>query len=509
MSAGTDWRQTPFRSSGFQKRGDRQPALTGLGNEPLVFAGCALVVASAMIFGGGTRQGLWSDGIVQLTSLLLFALLAFRGRFSHVPLLPIALAAAFLVVPLLQLIPLPPGVWTLLPGRGQFAETYEQLGLAVPYMPLSLNPQATWLSILAMLPAIAVLLATATLDHRARRTISLIFIGLGVVSVLLGLAQLMEGPQSGLRIYYPRTSTESAVGFFANRNHNGALLYSLVPLVTAWAIGFLFERRQGRLYWLIACLIVYVAMILGFAIAGSRAALFLGVGATIASLLLAAGSGRKVSGRNLAIIAAATVVALVLVVQFAFFNILGRLDDGVLDVRRWQMAETTTTAALAFQPVGSGLGTFVDIYKIFESPQELKLTYVNHAHNDWMELWLEGGIPFMVVAVFFLGWFGVAAFRAWRAPAEEIRTLDRVLAQAGTITMVLLMVHSLADYPLRTTTLMTLFAFCAGLLIAPPGARRVREDDAPVDEAMEEEPRPRQRLRRSDVSTRSRSSRRS
>ena len=32
-------------------------------------------------------------------------------------------------------------------------------------------------------------------------------------------------------------------------------------------------------------------------------------------------------------------VALVLVVQFAYSNILGRIDDGVLDARRWQITE--------------------------------------------------------------------------------------------------------------------------------------------------------------------------
>src|SRR5205085_12195671 len=143
-------------------------------------------------------------------------------------------------------------------------------------------------------------------------------------------------------------------------------------------------------------------------------------------------------------------------VQLAFFNIMGRIDDGVLDARRWQIAETTMAAARPFQPVGSGLGTFPDVYKMFELPQELKLTYLNHAHNDWLELWLEGGIPFMLLALAFLVWFGVAAYRVWRAPRREGATLDRALGQAGTITIVLLMVHSLADYPMRTATLMTL-----------------------------------------------------
>jgi O-antigen ligase len=441
----------------------------GLGDDTLVFVSVAAAVVIATVFGGSSRPGLWSNGFVQLACLLTLGVLAFRGRFSELPRLAIVILAALFILPLLQLLPLPPSLWTQLPGREQFATGYEQMGLGLPWLPLSLNPQATWLSILGLLPGVVVFLGTVSLGLRGRRTIGVIFIALGVVGVLLGLAQLMEGPDSALRIYYPRTNYDSSVGFFANRNHQGAFLYSLVPLVAAWAAGFLFEKRPERTFGLVACVLVYIAFILGFAMAGSRAALFLGVGATVASLLLVAGSGGQWSGRNVLILAGATLVAAVLVVQFAFFSILGRLDDdGVVDTRRWQMAETTTTAAQSFQPFGSGLGTFPDVYKIFEQPHELKRSYVNHAHNEWLEIWLEGGIPFALLALLFLGWFGVAAYRVWRAPAKPGTVLDGALAKAATIAMLLLLVHSFVDYPLRTSTLMALFGFCAGLLVGPP-----------------------------------------
>ena len=67
----------------------------------------------------------------------------------------------------------------------------------------------------------------------------------------------------------------------------------------------------------------------------------------------------------------------------------------------------------------------------------------------------------VIVVLAFLAWFFPAAVKAWRAPAGR-DVLDRCLPQAATISIVLLLLHSFVDYPLRTTALSSLFAFaCA------------------------------------------------
>lgn len=53
---------------------------------------------------------------------------------------------------------------------------------------------------------------------------SLVVIGIGPASVLLGFLQVAQGPSSPLRLFEFTNLTE-AVGFFANRNHFSALLY--------------------------------------------------------------------------------------------------------------------------------------------------------------------------------------------------------------------------------------------------------------------------------------------
>ena len=49
--------------------------------------------------------------------------------------------------------------------------------------------------------------------------------------------------------------------------------------------------------------------------------------------------------------------------------------------------------------VGAGPGTSTT------DPATIERTYVNHAHNDYLELALEGGIPAIVLMLLFLAWW--------------------------------------------------------------------------------------------------------
>ncbi len=145
--------------------------------------------------------------------------------------------AAIVLLPLIQLIPLPPFLWTALAGRASFASAYQEAALGVPWLGISLDPAATWRSALALIPPVAVFLSTVLLGRAARRVLAAGIVAFAFVSVLLGLAQLTQGSGSPLRLFAVTNSTE-AVGFFANRNHFAALLYSALPLTAAFAVGF-------------------------------------------------------------------------------------------------------------------------------------------------------------------------------------------------------------------------------------------------------------------------------
>ena len=94
---------------------------------------------------------------------------------------------------------------------------------------------------------------------------------------------------------------------------------------------------------------------------------------------------------------------------------------------------------------------------------------MNHAHNDWLELWLTGGIPAIVLLVAFLAWLVAAIVRVWKSGEPDAPTLDRALAQAASIVIVLLLLHSTVDFPLRIAAVTVLFAIACAYLI--PGRK--------------------------------------
>ena len=347
-----------------------------------------------MLFGGAGGYG-WSDAVVQLAALPLLAWALFKltpsqlGRDGQ---WAIVLLCAIIAWPLLQLIPMPPSVWSGLPGRGEIASAYEAAGMTLPWLPISLYPTATWLGLLSLVPATAVFLAMLSLERRSRRVFILVIFIVIFASAVLDMLQIMGGEESPLR-FYAVTNPGRAVGFFANSNHNAAFLYSAIPFVTAYAIGLVLDHRRHRAIGLVLLALLILAIIIGLSLTQSRAGMALLFVAGLSSLLLAWRHNQGQSGRRLLRFAiGANLVALLLAFQFGFVAFMQRAEGQGLEDMRWPVAQVTSQAAIANLPFGSGFGTFAPIYEKFAPRTFLTEKYVNHAHNDWLELWLTGGL---------------------------------------------------------------------------------------------------------------------
>jgi hypothetical protein len=154
--------------------------------------------------------------------------------------------------------------------------------------------------------------------------------------------------------------------------------------------------------------------------------------------------------------------------QFTLYRMLERFADDPLKDGRVAFARIATEAAQLYMPFGSGMGTFVPVYAMSERPEDALVdTYVNRAHNDLLELWLEAGVAGLALVAVFLAWLVVRSLKLWRrdAPGAE---LDLALARAGTVVAALVVAHSLVDYPLRTGAMMAIMAFSCALLTPPP-----------------------------------------
>ena len=457
-----------------------------------------LLLAAAVLLGGGSHSGFLADTILQLIAVvvLLSSLSQWpSGAQDRRPYLEWGFCAALLFIPALQLLPLPPALWTGLPGADYRLSALALIHREAGWAQLTLQPGNTWLSLAAFVPPLSMFLATLTLGHRERRIATMIFLAVGVFSAVIGLAQVAQGPNSPLRPY-PLTNPTEAVGFFANRNHFAALINVLLPFVTVWTVRMIAkageEKQLRRDDWAfdaqsaIAAIVgftVLVALLAAEAMARSRAGLGLAIVSLAACYAVTwtrkSAEDRKSRGRTSSrLVLGAISIAGLLITQFALYRILDRFEQDPLKDARVVFGERTYEAAMAYMPWGSGLGSFVSLYAAREQPQDALVdTFANHAHNDFLELWLETGILGLAALAVYVCWWVWRSYGAWRGAALGGEAIDHWLARASGFAILLLLLHSAVDYPLRTGCGMVVFAFASALLVPPlrptPVAERV------------------------------------
>jgi O-antigen ligase len=148
------------------------------------------------------------------------------------------------------------------------------------------------------------------------------------------------------------------------------------------------------------------------------------------------------------------------------------LDTEVPGMSRADFWRNGVAMIAAYMPFGSGLGTFEQAYPLFEDPDLVDSTYVNHAHNDFLELTIEGGLFALGLIAAFLAWLAKRCLGLIGRPEDP--EAYALLLVIGVLTL-----HSLVDYPLRTAALSLVFAMALGLLTRPrtpesEGTRRRR-----------------------------------
>jgi O-antigen ligase len=167
--------------------------------------------------------------------------------------------------------------------------------------------------------------------------------------------------------------------------------------------------------------------------------------------------------------AGAISLAAVFALQYGVYRTLDRFAADPINDARITFARNTFKAAAAFMPFGSGLGSFVTVYGLFERPEDvLPGIYVNRAHNDVLEFGLETGLPGIALMLLFAAWLAAKSYAAWWKTSGSTASIDVLLSRAATIIAALLVAHSFVDYPLRTEAMMTVMAFACALLVKPP-----------------------------------------
>lgn len=452
----------------------------------LRFVTMVALLAACFLFGGASRLDVFSLIVLQAFAVICAAIFllstsALRWQVVAVPLLMLAALAGIMAV---QLIPLPPAVWLALPGHEAFREVAALAGVEQPWRPMSLTPDLTLGSLVSLSVPAAVLIGFAALTpEQTRRLLPVILIGIGL-SAVVGLAQIAGGGRGPL-YFYEVTNLGSPVGLFANRNHQAVTLALAFPMLALWA-----SRTRGatdtrtRPLVALAVALFFVPVILAI---GSRAGLvFAVIGLAAAWHWRRAFASLAPDRRSKAIAAGVGTVALAAVIgaslAFSRDEALQRLTGmSVAEEVRLSYMPTVIEIVRDFLPLGTGFGSFDPIFRVYEPFELLSPQYLNHAHNDLLELVLTGGLPALALLAWFLVWAGKAGLPLLRPQASSP---EGQFARLGLVVIIILLLSSLVDYPLRTPLLAALFAVACGWLSAYSSQEREPRTDRDQESAL-------------------------
>jgi O-antigen ligase len=424
----------------------------------------ALLVA-LWIAGGASRADVQGQIVIRGAAAITLILAILFGKRPRIALVkPVALLLmAAVVVALLQLVPLPPTWWVMLPGRGLVRDVALVAGQAQPWRPWSITPGATTNAAASLIVPVTALLLIAGMRTAERAGLAAALLCFVTASTILALLQF-----SGAGFDNPLINdTPGAVsGSFANRNHFALLLALGCLLVPGWI--FLDGRRP---HWRapvgFGLVLLFLLTILA---TGSRAGALLGVMALILGVILSwagihAELRRYPRWVSLALIAGVVGVFAICVLSSIVADRAVSIDrvleaDPSQDMRSRGLS-TVLAMARDYFPAGAGLGGFEPMFRAHEPFALLKLTYFNHAHNDLLEVVVDAGLPGLLLLLAGLLWWGWASVIAWTARQNGGATLPRL----GSAMLLLVIIASLFDYPARTPTIMVIMMIAGSWLI--------------------------------------------
>ena len=432
-----------------------------------------LYLLLCLVLGGASGGGILVNMVLQLLAIpiILWSLLVHRG--SPLPsagrqLLVLLGLGALLI--LLQLTPLPPSIWTGLPGREPFAEGFRMLGQPLPWLPLSLAPHRTVSSALWTLPAVAVFLGMLRLGGFKPSWLAWSLVIVTSVAVAVGALQVSGGHDSPL-YFYEIANRGLATGFFANANNMAELLVVTIPFLGALYVAAQrgrqsLQKSSGLLVILGGALSV---LLVGIVVNGSLAGIGLAVPASAATALMIVFRRRALPLWAVGVGALLLAGAAVAVLNAPAQSSLMAEEATRGEESRFAQLKSSLVAARDFMPIGSGIGTFPEIYPRYEDPAKVTRWYLNHVHNDYVELGMETGVAGMILILLFLLWWGGRVFAIWRSDDPDH------FARAATIASAVMLAHSLVEFPLRTAALSALFAVCCALMAEARSRTRSRK----------------------------------
>ncbi len=419
-----------------------------------------LLFLAGTIGGGGVRYAL-ANLTIQLAAIcILFInrrtiLTAWHGLDIFLK----ALIIASILLPVMQIIPLPYAWWTSLPGRELVSESLSLIVSGVSFRTISVDLARTIVAFAGLLPPLAVLLLVCTFKESLAVRVSLIAVlGIGLLGVAIGAVQLATA--NNVLYFYDGVRSSQVYGTFANRN-SAALFFVICMIVSVGGQSPSSDKLGRPIIRVFLATLFLLAALLTQSRSGAA---LLAIPLVFAAAVFAFSKrgGRrfvKRKGRKLAavtIIAALSVLLALAVGNSRISETADRFAN--LDDNRSLIWSDTIVATKRYWPVGSGVGTFDEVFQVDESLEATEPRRAGRAHNDYLEFALETGAFGMIIII---GWTIFFLRSIIRSFSSDQRSWFIPIAA---LSMAAIALQSIVDYPLRNQTLFCIAALFAGIL---------------------------------------------
>jgi O-antigen ligase len=308
-----------------------------------------------------------------------------------------------------------------------------------------------------------------------------VFVAVAVAEAALGILQIGAPAASLVHLGNPY-GAGVATGTYVNRNHFAALMAMALPMLMAlWAVEILPplgpggealrdhpRNRDAKLARRLALSVCVIAAVLALLFTRSRAGIGTGLAVLAASSLVLVWNAGSIAAR--VVLAVVAVAALLLGAYIGFTPVLDRFGAEEISLSyagRVRIAAGTLGAALDFLPFGSGLGTFADVFARYQL--DSFPGYIDHAHNDYAEAFLELGVAGIAAMVLLLA----AYVMRWRVllAGRLSRSLGYIQVSAG-LAMLAVIVHGAFDFNFHIPANAIYFSFLAGVFFFIPAEDR-------------------------------------
>jgi O-antigen ligase len=340
------------------------------------------------------------------------------------------------------------------------------VGASEEWRALSVSPHRTLAALLSLGPPLAMLWFATLSTGRELRLLVIVVAAMALVAVVVGAGQLAQ-VRSGWLDFYATGDGGILHGFNANRNTAAdILLVGCAALAVVWSQWPAGQGRTASTAFAGAGALLLLAVFLTASRTGiAMIPLAIGFSVAIIRTRTGASGGRRGFGaKGWTLVAGAGFAAGATLWWWretpAIARVLARFDfSGEFRPELWRDA---WFAAGQYWPIGSGLGTFLPAMLPAERLEIVDQTLPNRAHNELLELAVEGGLPLVVC------WAAIAMTVLWclrRALAPGNR-VPRVYVLFASAVIAIAALHSLVDYPLRSMAMAGLVAMSAGIVLS-------------------------------------------